>query len=568
MSDEMKVQTKGLNKKFIFIAITLIVVGLIAALVVLIPTSSKAKKVEEQLNLGAKYLSELDYEQAIVAYEAVIKIDPKCEEAYLALADVYIATGEFEKAEEILKKAEETIGVDVTDAVVNKRKVVEEVREEQKQAEGVIIPSPTPTVTPTNTPIPSPTVVPTTPPSPTPTETSEVTPTEVPKVTPTSTPTVTLSPIATVIPTPSPMPTATPSPTSTPTPTLAPVEEGSIRVELKLASDCFTYGEKNNTYVCTGLSEKGYKEFKKYGSVYLVSITLPSVTDNGKEVEGFWSAKNSGYGLRELLVEEAACIELVCPNSYVGYYGNAENRPYLEYIHKLKSVILNDGLQIVGSRAFENCIGIKEVAIPTSVTTIGSYAFEGCSELNKVTLPESVKTFGSRAFAECTKLKLEEVELGGKTLDWAVFEGVQVEKLKVSDKVIACDTGKGLGSLEGMLAGELVLAAGLEEISDYLFSDCTWLKEIDIPSSVTRIGKYAFCGCTGLEEVTIPENVTKLGNNAFNGCVGIKNIHIPNSIAEIEWGTFYDCKYCCIVTSRGSAADTYAQANGIAVQYK
>ena len=217
MSDEMIVQAKGLNKKFLFIAVALIAVGLIAVLV-LIPTSAKAKKVEEQLNLGAKYLSELDYEQAIVAYEAVIKIDPKCEEAYLALADIYIATGAFEKAEEILKQAEEAIGADVTVSVEAKKQEVEEEREERKAAE---VPTSTPSPTPTNTPslIPSPTELPTvTPtPSPTPTNTPSPTPTNTPSPTPTNTP----SPTPTN--TPSPTPTNTPSPTPTSTPTPAPV---------------------------------------------------------------------------------------------------------------------------------------------------------------------------------------------------------------------------------------------------------------------------------------------------------------------------------------------------------
>ena len=206
MSAEMKVQTKGYNKKFLFIAIVLIAVGLVAALV-LLPTSAKAKKVEEQLNLGAKYLSELDYEQAIAAYEAVIKIDPKCEEAYLALADIYIATGAFDKAEEILKRAEEEIGAEA--------QFLEEKRQEvlagQKQNESTPIPSPT------NTPTPEPSPTPTNTPSPTPTNTPSPTPTVTPSPTPTSTP----SPTPTS--TPSPTPTNTPSPTPTSTPTPAPV---------------------------------------------------------------------------------------------------------------------------------------------------------------------------------------------------------------------------------------------------------------------------------------------------------------------------------------------------------
>ena len=107
----MKIRAKGLNGKVIVLVAVIIAAGLIAALV-LLPTSAKAKRVAEQLDLGAKYLSELNYEQAIAAYETAIEIDPKCEEAYLGLADVYIATGDYDKAVEILQKAEEEIGDD------------------------------------------------------------------------------------------------------------------------------------------------------------------------------------------------------------------------------------------------------------------------------------------------------------------------------------------------------------------------------------------------------------------------------------------------------------------------
>lgn len=54
-------------------------------------------------DLGDRYLSELDFEQAVASYQAAIEIDPKCEEAYLGLAEVYIEQGEYEKAAEILE---------------------------------------------------------------------------------------------------------------------------------------------------------------------------------------------------------------------------------------------------------------------------------------------------------------------------------------------------------------------------------------------------------------------------------------------------------------------------------
>ena len=50
-----------------------------------------------QYDLGVRYLSEGDYEQAIIAFTAAIKIDPKRAEAYLGRADAYIGSGETEE---------------------------------------------------------------------------------------------------------------------------------------------------------------------------------------------------------------------------------------------------------------------------------------------------------------------------------------------------------------------------------------------------------------------------------------------------------------------------------------
>ena len=88
MSEEVKVESKHkLNKKFLLFAIIGIVLVTIVAIVNIVPNSVRAKEVKEQLSLGDKYLSELNYEQAEVTYLAVLKIDPKCEDAYIGLAN-------------------------------------------------------------------------------------------------------------------------------------------------------------------------------------------------------------------------------------------------------------------------------------------------------------------------------------------------------------------------------------------------------------------------------------------------------------------------------------------------
>lgn len=68
------------------------------------------QKHSEQLDLGYKYLSELDYEQAEVTFENIIHIDEKNYEAYLGLAEVYTAMDEPEMAEEVMEEAVEKCG--------------------------------------------------------------------------------------------------------------------------------------------------------------------------------------------------------------------------------------------------------------------------------------------------------------------------------------------------------------------------------------------------------------------------------------------------------------------------
>lgn len=59
---------------------------------------------QEQYDLGLKYLAESNFSEAVVAFTAAIAIDPKQAEAYLALADSYIGTGDVDSARKILEQ--------------------------------------------------------------------------------------------------------------------------------------------------------------------------------------------------------------------------------------------------------------------------------------------------------------------------------------------------------------------------------------------------------------------------------------------------------------------------------
>lgn len=112
MAEDMNIESKRKihSRLLVIIASIIVELALLAVIVLIWPQSVKAGKVEESLKLGDKYLAELEYEQAIAAYLDVIQIDPKCEEAYVALADIYVATGNYEEAEKILEKAKVEVG--------------------------------------------------------------------------------------------------------------------------------------------------------------------------------------------------------------------------------------------------------------------------------------------------------------------------------------------------------------------------------------------------------------------------------------------------------------------------
>ena len=57
----------------------------------------------EKLELAYQYISEQNYEQAILVFNEIIEIDPKNANAYMGIADAYTEMGDTEKAAEILQ---------------------------------------------------------------------------------------------------------------------------------------------------------------------------------------------------------------------------------------------------------------------------------------------------------------------------------------------------------------------------------------------------------------------------------------------------------------------------------
>ncbi len=85
-----------------------------------------------------------------------------------------------------------------------------------------------------------------------------------------------------------------------------------------------------------------------------------------------------------------------------------------------------------------------------------------------------------------------------------------------------------------------------------MLNNCTGLKSVTIPDSVTIIGDYAFYKCTGLTSITIPDGVTSIGRSVFNNCTGLKSVTIPDGVTSIGSSAFYYCTGLTSITIPGS----------------
>ncbi|HEY8421091.1 MAG TPA: tetratricopeptide repeat protein, partial [Thermoclostridium sp.] len=86
------------NKKVYIISGTAVLICIIALVAVFTGSGSVSARVKKQIDLGTKYLLEGNYQEAVLAFEKVIRIDPKNVDARLGLAEAYIALDRTEDA--------------------------------------------------------------------------------------------------------------------------------------------------------------------------------------------------------------------------------------------------------------------------------------------------------------------------------------------------------------------------------------------------------------------------------------------------------------------------------------
>ena len=207
---------------------------------------------------------------------------------------------------------------------------------------------------------------------------------------------------------------------------------------------------------------------------------------------------------------------------------------------RLRQVVLNEGLQTIGKKAFYGCKSSQSITLPSTVTEIGLCAFQGCSVLREVVLNEGIVKINRKAFCWCTSL-----------------ESITIPSSVTHVGHEAFSNCRGLN--------EVVLSEGLKKIEWRAFNECKSLERITLPSTVTEIRRSAFSNCNSLREVVLNDGLKTIGDSAFFECVSLESITIPSSVVKIGSWTFQGCsslrEVLCIEGLPNIEHDTFGGCN-------
>ena len=254
-------------------------------------------------------------------------------------------------------------------------------------------------------------------------------------------------------------------------------------------------------------------------------VSFEDGADEDKIVSAFVSALKKVAGYKEAVQDEWTFEDFGTQRTLFDLYGS--NPPIPQYttlsvnsdgsadIHKGEAVPQMkedeaDNPLVLEAKDFDEAgVAVKcldksaaSVEIPASVTKIDSGAFSGCTELS------SVAFGGTMAQWDAVKDKI-----------YLFIGDVPATSVKCADgvwqrPVVLVEDGVAVWCLDKS-AASVEIPAGVTEIGEYAFEDCTALASVEIPEGVTGIGKSAFKGCTALKTVVLADGLAKVKSDWF-----------------------------------------------------
>lgn len=240
--------------------------------------------------------------------------------------------------------------------------------------------------------------------------------------------------------------------------------------------------------------------------------------------------------------------------------------PWKEYASDIYKLSVSDGVETIGSLAFEDFINIETVDLPDSIISLGIGAFGGCKKLNKVKLSENTEEILSGCFRGTPLLSSIKLPKKLKKLGATVFANSGIEEIEIPLNVTEMERYT-FEQADNLL--KVKLPDNLTVIQEYSFAYAKRLGNVIFPENLKVISNSAFEDCISIGEVYLPNGLESIGDCAFRNCAGLKKVYIPSTVKMIDQYAFISTFSgssenlpIIIYAVKGSTAETFAKEYG------
>ncbi len=203
----------------------------------------------------------------------------------------------------------------------------------------------------------------------------------------------------------------------------------------------------------------------------------------------------------------------------------------------------------LGDMAFGFCQNITSVSLPEGLCRVGSFAFNCCAAINNVVIPSTVLSIGICPFSYCPQLTSLSIASDNSHY---VMDGLMLYSANY-DTLISCHKSgstvtlhpnvKVVGGFENnSWVRNIDIPSSVTELSDNCFNGCS-LTTIALPAHMTRIGALAFGENKKLTSITLPQTLLLMGEGAFAWCEKLTSVVIPDSLKIIPKEAFNSCPH-------------------------
>lgn len=237
-------------------------------------------------------------------------------------------------------------------------------------------------------------------------------------------------------------------------------------------------------------------------SMYLVSIVYNKLSSPWSTATSSFNKTMYGYvplSLKQITVNDGSI-------PYSCFYA-------FNYVEK---IVLNDGVDYIGTAAFTNCKALTELIIPDSVTRVSDNIASNNGKCPVMaTMAEKAKNGDGYWYIGKVLYRYY-----GAEEDLVVKDGT----VSICSRFLADNTN--ISNIKTVKCPDSLRYIGCEDGYEgtCLFYGCTNLTKVELNEGLEFIHDYAFYNCTALSDIDFPDSVKYVGFNAFYDTAWYNNL--------------------------------------------